>query len=646
MRFGLGVVPAALILAGLTGRPALAEEVKLHLTPEMVINESGMGDAKLLVDEQDAVGDPLAEPKVRPERPYFAGWQSWRYPAHLIVDCGEGQKATSLAVFNDTGKNAISIYGGIPTRWTIPQELTLDGYRQWHKFTFDSPTRYFRITMSAPTKLPEIVAYGVREAVPSVAVAAAPKPRPRERPAFDQFLGVNAFIDDPIDKLLPVSGTVREYHKVLWDFENPDHLLRFQPSGAAGGNLWFFDDFYAKLAQGNVTVAPCLQQSLPWVTGSENLNAKPAKQGSHPAGPAAYADHAAHLFQYAARYGSRAVPDDELTLAPGQPRVSGLGLIRYFENANEPDKDWEGREAFTTPFEFAAQCSADYDGNRGALGPGHGIKAADPAAKLVMGGLYHEPLVYLDAMRFWAEHRRGGSLPFDVINVHDYCGDGDAQQAFKTKGVSPEDGKLRERAAEIVAWRDRYATPETEVWVTEFGYDTNPGSPLHAPALGTLSAEVVQGAWLVRSNLMLAAAGVDRAAMFMFRDVNSNGAGVFETCGLVTQKGSWTPKPSWYFQATLKKHLAGMRWASDVHSGHEKVAVMRFSGDARTAYVVWCPTSEDHRESSYRLPIQGTHALAVELAPDRPEGLSRTLEIVEGAVSIPVSEVPTIIVVD
>ena len=112
--------------------------------------------------------------------------------------------------------------------------------------------------------------------------------------------------------------------------------------------------------------------------------------------------------------------------------------------------------------------------------------------------------------------------------------------------------------------------------MTEFGYDTNPASPIHAPKLGGLSAEEVQGAWLLRSYLALAAARIDRAAMFMFRDVKSDGGGVFETSGMVTEKGHWKPKPSYYYTATLKRRLAGIRYAGDIPSGNKDVLIYRF----------------------------------------------------------------------
>ena len=43
---------------------------------------------------------------------------------------------------------------------------------------------------------------------------------------MDQFVGTNAFIDDPLDKLAVPVGFVREYHSWQWDTEAPDHQVR------------------------------------------------------------------------------------------------------------------------------------------------------------------------------------------------------------------------------------------------------------------------------------------------------------------------------------------------------------------------------------------------------------------------------------
>lgn len=76
------------------------------------------------------------------------------------------------------------------------------------------------------------------------------------RPTMDQMIGTNGFIDDPIDKLTAVSGTLREYNLWAWDAGDgsatyipyPNNRMRWEPSDAAGGNGWFFDQFYGALA--------------------------------------------------------------------------------------------------------------------------------------------------------------------------------------------------------------------------------------------------------------------------------------------------------------------------------------------------------------------------------------------------------------
>ena len=157
------------------------------------------------------------------------------------------------------------------------------------------------------------------------------------------------------------------------------------------------------------------------------------------------------------------------------------------ENCNEPDKWWEGRAGFFTPGELAAMCSADYDGHRGTMGPTAGVKTADPTIQLVLGGLANPEIEYLKAMQLWADFHRDGAMPFDVINLHHYSNDAGGQGGRPTKGISPEADGLRERFAQIVAWRDRYL-PGKKVWVSEFGYDTNPKSTFRAPAIGTFRA--------------------------------------------------------------------------------------------------------------------------------------------------------------
>ena len=114
--------------------------------------------------------------------------------------------------------------------------------------------------------------------------------------------------------------------------------------------------------------------------------------------------------------------------------------------------------------------------------------------------------------------------------------------------------------------------------------------------------------------------------MFMFRDTKSDGTGVFETCGMVTEKGQWTPKPSYYYIAALRQQLTGMRFAEVVPSGNADVWIYRFKGaGGKSAYAVWCPTSDNRKVSGFTLPLTGKSATQIEFASGSVTGKAKPL---------------------
>lgn len=607
-------------------------EPQIVLRPEMLVNETGFADANALVDEQDAT---VAKP---PTKPFFGGWTSWQYPMNVAIDLGSECQVGLIRIYNESGGGSIGLSTGQPFGWKL-SKVELTGYQRWNEFPVNRKTRWLRLSVNGPTYVSELLVFGKRVG----AVKARPvQPLGRIRPTVDQLMGVNAFIDDPVDKIVAPAGLVREYHPWGWDVEASDGKVRFQPSGAAGGNSWFFDDYYGKLSAAGVTVCPVIWQAALPAFAAKSKEAKPIAPGADPEDPKSYLLHAKHFFQYAARYGSVKVPDKLLDLAAGQPRRSGLGSLRYLEIWNEPDKTWEGREGRFNPFELAAMASADLDGDQGRMGSGIGVRAADPKMKLVLGGLAGLDLEYLRAMKMWADSRRGGNFPADVLNLHHYSSSSN-EQWFQAggHGISPEEDDLRGKLARIVRWRD-LNLPKCEVWLTEYGYDTNAGSPLHVPVIGSMGAEKVQAAWLVRSVLALAAAGVDRSAQFMLRDVDSKGAGVFSTCGLVTEKGAWVPKASWHSLVALKKSLKGFRFDAEVASGNKDVLVFRFRSDVgRIAFVVWCKTSTDLHVSGFGLKVAAKSATLVDLGG----GTSKALPVVGGVARFEVTEMPQVVLV-
>ena len=214
-------------------------------------------------------------------------------------------------------------------------------------------------------------------------------------------------------------------------------------------------------------------------------------------------------------------------------------------------------------------------------------------------------------------------------------------QRPETKALSPEDDHLREKLEVLTDWRDRNA-PDRELWLTEFGYDTNEGSPLYARPIGSMTAMDVQAAWILRGYFALAAARVDRAAQFMLRDVDSKGKGVFASCGLVSEKGTWQPKPSWFYVATLRHHLG-----AEVPSGRPDVRIYRFDAvrGAGHAFAVWCPTSEDKKVSGYRLPVPARKRRQVVFTNGQVKGVVRQLPGSGNSVSVDVGETPTLVMV-
>lgn len=290
--------------------------------------------------------------------------------------------------------------------------------------------------------------------------------------------------------------------------------------------------------------------------------------------------------------------------------------------------------------------SADYDGDQGRMGLTSGVKNADPSMRLAMPGLAGLDLEYVKAVKFWADQFRNGSFPADAINFHHYSNDGgQGQSGLSTQGVSPEQDSLRHKAAALVEFRNRYL-PGKEVWISEFGYDTHQGSVIHAPAIGSMDEMTVQGAWIIRSYLELAAAGVDKAMHFMIRDVWGESSGKFASCGLITAVGdtiigSRKPKKSWYYVYTFKKILADYRFASDLSTGNVRVYEFEHTKDIqRKITVVWSPTSSDIEIEGFQLGGLPQTVIEKRFVEFDTLPAEQVLTADNGSASFAVSEIP------
>jgi len=629
--------------ANQTPNPTIAPGIpyKILLNPDMIINEVAQGDAGMLVDEQDNTGDPPASDCITT---WFVGYTEWYLPSNAVIDLGAEYVITQIYLYDYNGIGDVTISAGTPFIWEELFTYGLTLYMQWYVHDIDNvQTRYIQVSRATTAGLNEIVLYGY-PAEPLPELTPEPTP-PNFQITMDHFIGVNAFIDDPIDKIA-VGGFIREYHSWSWDEGDvngnykpyPDNENKWNPSYAAGG-AWDFDTYYNNLYSEDIIISPCIQRNVMWLVDNDSsrLNYKPVSPGENPENPFSYAEHADHMFQYAARYGSSQVSDSLLKLSGDQPRISGQGLISYFENWNEPNMWWEGRDSYFNPYELAAMCSADYDGHQSSMGMTLGIKNADTSSKLVMGGIAELNLDYIRAMDFWFKHNRSdGKFAADVINLHHYSNNG-------SYGICPEEDKLKEKLEIIVKYRNMYLS-DKEVWLTEFGWDTTQGSYQSAPSFEA------QAQWIVRGYLLATVAGIDRVAMYMLRDVDPNNSTQYSSCGLVGPKGDWSPKQSWYYVYTLKNRLAGMVFTEEQESLNPNIIILKFKEESGNngSYVLWCPTSNGTTVSGYNLSLSGnpTTANLVQMTDGDIDGMESILEISNNQVTINISETPVIIIVD
>lgn len=623
-------------------------QTKLTLNSAMLYNFSTKGEAKLLVDEQGIANDPATGHGGTPITTFSPGWVNADifYPAMIVLDLGKSYNLTSLWLFDTSDSDSIFIFTGDPSSWVKKAGLLLNTYNTWREVIVQDTTRFLMFRYPSPsTRVSEIVLYGqaIGEALPP------PVPVPHPKPFIDQFMGVNGFINDPVDKLNCV-GNVREYHNWGWDEGNldttypgyPNNQYAWNPSWVSGPGWAFnFDDFYQQMKSNRLTVSPDLQGCALYITGfNDSLTQhKPIGQNENPLDPLSYVEHADYMFQFAARYGQSAVTPSLLKLRPGQALISGSGLVRYLENWNEPDKWWATRKGYFTPDELSTMCSADYDGHENSLGTGKGMKAADPAIKMVMGGLASLNLEYLRCMKLWSDYNRQTGFPADVLNFHHYSANG-------IHGISPEEDSLKQKLKAIVNFRDT-SLPGKEIWLSEFGYDTNPDSEQAAVTIDTNDIYEVQGEWILRAYLETIAAGSDKAFVFMLRDANAANPNKYNSSGLTNE--IWygqQPKKSWFYVSTMKSQLKGLTFESEIPSGQDSVNVYKFlSANGDTAcYTVWCTSSSNKIVESFMLDIGASSAAKlISPQPGMPGGRESILDIHNDTVSFRVTERPVFI---
>ena len=441
---------------------------------------------------------------------------------------------------------------------------------------------------------------------------------------FDQKIGMNGHVDVPRN-ILYAGGVVREYHNFGWSITKNKQMFFTKNS------YWDFDGYYRDLFNHGITILPCIQMGEIDIF-KRDRNEKPVMVGDDTTDPMSYKIHANYLYNYAARYGHTVVDRSKLNLDPSDTYKSGLGYITYYEDWNEPDKTWLTPDAQFNSTELAAMLSADYDGHNGRLGDTYGVKQADPKSKLVMGGMAGGSTMtqWLDEMLAWSKkYRTDEQLPLDVINYHQYTGT-----------HSPENSSFVEEAKKVIDWRNRNA-PGKEIWITEFGWDTNLGSVKHAAP-----SEDAQRDWIIREYLIGDRIGLDRMTVFdALNDGPSNDTTQYSTSGLAT-KGSEgaVKKSSWYGVNTVHSLLKGYTFDGVVEE-NDSIYIYRYKKGNDIILAIWSPTENGSKLHSYPLATGYSKGKMTVMKKGEDLGVTTDLELdpQHGFTEIEVTESPVFI---
>lgn len=685
--FGLLLISSYARAAAGSGMSLPDSAQLIVLTDSNVINEQAFNEMLSLYDEQDSVGDPRNGNGGQPQTQFGPLYYTKVAPYSFIIDLGTEHDLIELyACDNSSASHNEEVYVGTPGNWTRINDLVTDeSFYTWIQLEIPDTTRFIKFVFTWQSEINELAIYG-RDLGTGASPAAPGLSDSIGEPSKDfgnYFMGTCGFYDDPDTLMAPIGATMRQY--IPWDYlewQGTVSNVNVMDSNYAGyPNSTFklspnrfnanMDNVYQNWKNLGIDVVPVLQQTATYLRDGRVSTTKPITIGDDPESPQSYEEHSDFMFQFTARYGRGQVHDSLLKLDSNQNRVSGLDLIDYVENWNEPDNWWTNRDAYFAPSELAAMSSADYDGHEGQLGAGYGIKTADSTMKMVMGGLSVIEVDYVKGMKAWSDFNRTSGFPADVINFHHYCNDGGKQRhsEFTTQGISPEDDDLKGRLREIVEYRDLWL-PGVEVWITEFGYSTHPDSKQRAVAIGSNKEEETQGRWLLRSFLEISAAGVDRAHQYLLVDQKTENSTAFAADGLVMDRwdhdddyyvwqgdsivdtlyhdhNSFQKKKSWYYMACMKRAMSGFHFYQEIESGNPDINLYEFrtdDGDS-TVYAVWCNTSTNKVVNNFGIAIGSNAHSILAITPDSTNttGIYDTLAIINDSISLTVTEMPVFI---
>ncbi len=503
----------------------------------------------------------------------------------------------------------------------------------------------------------------------------APTPPPTKAVRLGAMFGVNAYewnfeegntpwlISESKMSLVKSFSGIRHY--MDWEkLESREGVYSYNPTLSGG---WNYDAIYQRCQDAGIEVLACLKTLPSWMQASypqseRDAELVPVRSGKDFSQPASYVEQARLGFQYAARYGRNKGINPALLSVDQHPRWTGdtpnsvkigLGLIHYIECDNERDKWWKGRKGYQTGREYAANLSAFYDGHKGSMGVGVGVKNADPSMQVVMAGLAGAVggADYIRGMIDWCKEYRGYkadggvNLCWDVLNVHLYCSDdpGLSQGVSSTRGAAPEVTNAAKTLSGYVQLAHEQAG-DMPVWLTESGYDVAQTSPLKAIPIGGKSALETQADWVLRMGLLCARTGVDRLFFYQLYDDNTGG-GIFGSSGLLNagvSSGVGSRRPAADYLSQVGKAFGGYTYKETLS---KEPYVDRYEGSGGVNMYAVVVGDEKGRKVNVGVNVSGSGGKAWVYRPVRGSDALGVEEVavVGGKVVVEATETPLFI---
>ncbi|HEX6180737.1 MAG TPA: hypothetical protein VFZ47_05785, partial [Chitinophagaceae bacterium] len=530
-----------------------------------LFDENAYSDPKNGIEEI-----PLTSPQpIRNANNYFHRGKGNR----IIVDLRIPYKLSEIYLYDGAAvPDTVWIYTGDMSKWKLKQTIITAGEATawgWKKYTLSDTSQYVQFRFNSQyADIKEAVLYGcpLQEVPPPPVTSGYDGPRLPKK-ALKDFLGVNMYNETPLEWMEPFKW-VRMYTTAnYFDTEDENAYPGARINVSRFGYL-FQGDSFRHYSDDLASVDKKMWYSVrgvPVWMNKLNLwdnDRAVTKLGQDPEDPMSYGRHAYMMWTLAATFGKTHVDTSKLNIAD-MIRTSGKGTMTLFENGNEEDAWWVGKN-FMSPMEYFAQSSADYDGNMGKLGDKHGIFNADSNSKLILSGTVGLDTNRVRILDFLCRYLRPDKkfLWEGGIQYHHYStnvGSSIAPNRFQraNTGITPEEDNLRDRLSKVRDFTYRLQ-PGVECILGEYGFDKNQKSTQATPIIPGYSAAQSQGIMLVRSINAVAFSGFDKLILYWMKDHETEQSPlVYLTSGLIYQSmdGKITPYPSWFHVATLIHHL-------------------------------------------------------------------------------------------